>query len=95
MIKHVVMFKLHARSPENLERAVAAIGSLRKDIESIRALEIGADFAATSFSYDIVATVCFDDRSALEAYEKHPAHRVVLGVMRELSRAVAIVDYEC
>ena len=94
MIKHVTMFKLRTRSEELLESAHASIASLGEGIDEVRSLEIGIDFAQTSLSYDIVATVYFDDRADLEAYSKHPRHRAVAATMRELSEAVAIVDFE-
>jgi hypothetical protein len=94
MIKHVAMFKLRDKSPENIERALSAIESLRGEIDVLRSLEVGADFAGTTMSYDIIGIVCFDDRVGLDAYLKHPRHRAVAAVMRELSTGVAIVDYE-
>jgi hypothetical protein len=94
MITHVVMFRLHAASPENIDRARASIESLRMGIDGLRSLEVGVDFARTPLSYDLVATARFDDRASLEAYSKHPRHRAVLTVLRELSREVAVVDYE-
>jgi hypothetical protein len=94
MIKHVAMFKLREKSPENIKRALAEIESLREGIDGLRSLEVGADFAGTPMSYDIVGIVCFDDRVGLDAYLKHPRHRAVAAVMRELSVGVAIADYE-
>jgi hypothetical protein len=94
MIKHVAMFKLRDKSPENMKRALTAIESLREGIDGLRSLEVGADFAGTGVSYDVIGIVCFNDRDGLDAYLKHPQHRAVAALMRELSVGVAIVDYE-
>lgn len=94
MLKHVVMFKLHNRSDAQRASLVAAIESLREGIDVVRSLEVGVDCLSTALSYDVIATVTVDDRAALEIYSKHPKHRAVLAVVRELSLAVAIVDYE-
>jgi hypothetical protein len=94
MVKHVAMFKLRARSPENIAQLVTAIASLREGIPAVRQLEVGADFGGTDLSYDVVATVSVDDREALEAFSRHPRHREVLQRVRSATQAVTVVDFE-
>ena len=40
MIKHVVMFKLAEKTPENMERATQSLKSLEGSIETLKAIEI-------------------------------------------------------
>ena len=44
MVKHIVMFKLKEKSPENLEHAVSTLRGLDGKIETLRFLEVGVDF---------------------------------------------------
>lgn len=78
MVKHIVMFKLADKNPENLDQAIAALNSLRGNIETLKFIEIGTDFLSSERSYDIVLTAFFDDREGLKAYAGHKKHLLVV-----------------
>ncbi|HBP11081.1 MAG TPA: stress responsive protein, partial [Nitrospina sp.] len=84
MVKHIVMFKLADKNPENLDQAIAALNSLRGNIETLKFIEIGTDFLSSERSYDIVLTAFFDDREGLKAYAGHKNHLPVVEKMRSL-----------
>jgi len=94
MVKHIVMFKLAEKNPENLDQAVAALNSLRGNIETLKFIEIGADFLSSERSYDIVLTTEFDNREGLKIYTLHPNHLKVVKVIRSTCSASVVVDYE-
>ncbi|MBC8283689.1 MAG: Dabb family protein [Nitrospinae bacterium] len=94
MIKHVVMFKLSEKTPENMERAVQSLKSLEGKIETLNAIEIGTDFLESERSYDIVLTAHFDDREGLNIYAQHENHLPVVKIMRSLCASSVVVDYE-
>ena len=94
MIKHIVMFRLHDKTQENIERALNSLKSLEGAIESLRFIEVGLDFKKSERSYDIVLTTHFDDKEGLRLYANHPNHLPVLQTMRELSASSIVVDYE-
>ncbi len=95
MVKHIVMFKLKERTPENLDRAVASLKTLEGNIETLRSIEIGLDFKHSDRSYDLVITTVFDDAAGLEVYATHPNHLPVIQTIRELTSGSVVVDYEC
>jgi len=94
MVKHIVMFKLADKNPENLDQAIAALNSLRGNIETLKFIEIGNDFLSSERSYDIVLTAFFDDREGLKAYAGHKNHLPVVEKMRSLCSSSIVVDYE-
>ena len=93
MVKHIVMFKLKEKSPENMEHAVSTLRGLDEEIETLRFLEVGVDFKKSERSYDIVLTTHFDDQQGLSAYTGHPSHLPVIETMRELCSSSIVVDY--
>ena len=68
MVKHIVMFKLKEKIPENMEHAVSTLRGLDGGIETLRFLEVGVDFKKSERSYDIVLTTHFDHQEGLAAY---------------------------
>ena len=94
MVKHIVMFKLADKNPENLDQAIATLNSLRGNIETLKFIEIGTDFLSSERSYDIVLTAFFDDREGLKAYAGHKNHLPVVEKMRSLCSSSFVVDYE-
>ena len=95
MIRHVVMikFKPEAEISER-EKVVAGLRALPQTIDVIREFEVGVDVLHLSRSYDVAIVSSFADLGALDTYQRHPAHVEVALHIRELSDAVASVDYE-
>jgi len=94
MIKHVVMFKLAKKTPENMERATQSLKSLEGNIETLKAIEIGSDFLESERSYDIVLTAHFDDPEGLKTYARHKNHLPVVKIMKSLCTSSVVVDYK-
>jgi hypothetical protein len=94
MVKHIVMFKLAEKTPENMERAVSNLKSLEGKIETLQSIEIGTDFLESERSYDIALTAHFKDRDGLNIYTSHKNHLPVVKIMRSLCSASVVVDYE-
>ncbi|MBC8287978.1 MAG: Dabb family protein [Nitrospinae bacterium] len=94
MVKHIVMFKLAEKNQENLSQAMAALNSLRGNIETLKSLELGTDFLSSERSYDIVLSALFEDREGLKIYASHKNHLPVVEKMRSLCSSSIVVDYE-
>ena len=94
MVKHIVMFKLAEKNQESLSQAMMALTSLRGNIETLKSLELGADFLNSERSYDLVLTAFFDDREGLKTYANHKNHIPVVEKMRSLCSSSIVVDYE-
>jgi hypothetical protein len=94
MVKHIVLFKLSEKTPENLKKAVSSLKNLEGNIETLRFIEVGIDFKESEKSYDIALTTNFDNKEGLEIYAKHPNHLPVVEVMQGLCSQRVVVDYE-
>ena len=94
MIKHIVMFKLSEKTPENMEYAIKSLKSLEGNIETLKAIEIGSDFLESERSYDIVLTAQFDNQEDLKIYAQHKNHLPVVKIMRSLCTSSVVVDYK-
>jgi len=94
MVKHIVMFKLAEKTPENLETVISALNGMKGQIETLRHLEVGTDFKESERSYDLVLTTHFDDREGLQTYADHPVHQPVIQTVRSLCVGSVVVDYE-
>jgi hypothetical protein len=96
MVEHVVLFKLKPEATEAQRRAMLeGLRGLREAVPGIVDLSCGTNFSERSQGYEIGLVVRFADRTALESYLPHPAHRgVVEQFIRPISDGVIVVDYE-
>ncbi|CCQ91326.1 Stress responsive alpha-beta barrel domain protein [Nitrospina gracilis 3/211] len=94
MVKHIVMFKLKDKTPDNVDSLVNALEGMVGKIDSLRFLEVGRDFKESERSFDVVLTTHFDDREGLESYARHPVHQPVIQLAREICHPTVVVDYE-
>jgi hypothetical protein len=96
MVEHVVLFKTTPEAtPEQKERAIAALKTLKDKIPGILDISSGTNFSARNQGFDIGLVVRFVDRAALEVYLPHPAHRgCVDEFITPIKQDVIVVDYE-
>ncbi|GJL79753.1 MAG: stress responsive protein [Nitrospinaceae bacterium] len=94
MVKHIVMFRLTEKTPENMKLVIDALNGMQGKIETLRFLEVGQDFSGSERSYDVVLTTHFDDREGLKTYATHKNHLPVIEKMRALCSGSVVVDYE-
>ncbi|MCD9023189.1 Dabb family protein [Cohnella silvisoli] len=94
MITHIVFFKLKDRSPEAIERTVQVLRNMEGKIDELRHLEVGTDIVHSERSYDIALVTKFDSMDALQAYQVHPVHKLVIEHIASVREASASVDYE-
>ena len=94
MVKHIVMFKLIDNNKANIEKVVAALKTLKGNIDILRSVEIGINFKESERNYDIVLTTAFDNRNQLSVYGTHPKHLPVVELIKSLCVSSIVVDYE-
>ena len=94
MVKHIVMFKLTEKTPQNMKLATDSLRSLKNKIETLKSIEIGTDFLESDRSYDIVLTAHFENQEGLKTYSSHENHLPVVKIMRSLCSSSVVVDYE-
>jgi hypothetical protein len=94
MIKHIVMFKLREKSPNNLKALASALNGMKDQIETLKFLEIGEDFKGSDRSFDLVLVSHFENRQGLETYASHKVHQPVIQLAQSLCSQTVVVDYE-
>jgi len=94
MVKHIVMFKLKEKSPDNLKTLTSSLNEMKGQIETLRFLEVGEDFKGSDRSFDLVLTTHFENRQGLEMYAGHKVHQPVIQLARSLCSQTVVVDYE-
>jgi len=95
MVTHIVLFKLKDTSNASIRAAQEKLLGMEGRVEMLRHLEVGLDAVHSARSYDIALVTRFDSLADLQAYQVHPYHGGdVAPYMREVSEAVAVVDYE-
>ena len=99
MVKHIVLFKLKdhaegATKAENARLVKQKVEALRGTVAGVVALEVGLNFEPSEAAYDLALYSVFESRAALDAYQVHPAHRVVAEFLGRVRAARVVVDYE-
>lgn len=93
-LTHIVLFRLHDTSTENIERVTAKLRSLKGNVPTLNRIEVGANVVASDRAYDIGLVTRFDDLAAMAAYQVHPFHQDVLAYMNTVMKTVVSIDYE-
>jgi hypothetical protein len=96
MVEHIVLIKF---SPETtLDQKVELIKrtlALKYIIPGIMDIQQGLNFSNRSQGYEIGLTVRFTDRTSLENYGPHPAHKKIVNYLKEIGLEDSIiVDFE-
>ena len=95
MVKHIVMFKLKPEAKKDAPaRAKKELEAMVGVCPSLRAMEVGIDFAENNPSADLGLTSEFDDRAGLQDYAVHPVHLAFLEWFKPLITIRTVVDYE-
>lgn len=99
MLKHIVMWKLHAQA-EGAGKAANAIEMKRRldacaaIVPGILRFEVVIAQPGLEATYDIVLYSEFTDRGALEAYASHPTHEAVKPFIGAVRAERQCMDYE-
>jgi len=94
-LTHVVLFKLHEPSAENIVLIRDGLLSLKALIPQIRQIEVGGNVLPSERAYDLALTVRFESLAAMQEYQRHPDHlRVVNELIKPRAASIIAVDYE-
>ncbi|MGF7032639.1 hypothetical protein J2T17_003562 [Paenibacillus mucilaginosus] len=92
MIDHIVLVKFgESTTQEQLSEVVARFKALKPHLTGIVDLQAGLNFSEKNQGYQVVLSVRFEDRAALEAYGPNPQHQEVAAYIREVGRVDSIV----
>ena len=93
MLTHIVLFKLHERTTENIQEFHDTLQSMQGKIPQIKNMEVGINIVESARAYDVALVQRFDSLAAMQEYQTHPVHQAILPYLRESASNVA-VDFE-
>ena len=94
MLIHLVSFKYKAEADEDARRQHRERLQALRTIAGVVDLKVGADVVRAARSYDTGLLVVFNDRAALDAYQKDPQHVPVAQFGVSLADHIVAVDFE-
>lgn len=100
MIRHIVMWKLDdSYTPEEkqvlTEEMEKQLRSLKGKIEQLKSLEVHRNIEQTPVTnFDIVLDTAFENIAALDEYQEHPEHKVVVTRLSKIKKHRVAIDYE-
>jgi hypothetical protein len=96
VIRHVVLWKLSSKDPEERRDAVAGmrqrLGALFGVVPGLLSVQVLADLGSTEDNWDVMLVSEHDDEAALGEYQVHPAHLEAAEFIRTVVEARAAVD---
>lgn len=94
--RHVVAFKFkHTTTDTQIDQIIEGFARLQDDIPEIIAFEHGKNISPEGLDQDFthVFLVTFKDKSGLETYLPHPAHKAFVEKLLPLLEQPFVVDY--
>ncbi|MBP1156680.1 MULTISPECIES: Dabb family protein [unclassified Paenibacillus] len=92
MIDHIVLVKFgESTTQEQLQDVVERFKALKNHLTGIVDLQAGINFSEKNQGYQLVLSVRFENKAALEAYGPNPEHQAVAALIREVGRVDSIV----
>lgn len=92
MIDHIVLVKFgESTTQEQLQEVVDRFKALKNHLSGIVDLQAGINFSEKNQGYQVVLSVRFENKAALEAYGPNPEHQAVAAYIREVGRVDSIV----
>jgi len=98
MFKHVAAFKLATDDPQLKMRQAREfadlIAGLQGQVPGLVSIDVGIDIGRIGTHFDVVLISTHESYEALEAYQAHPKHQVVIEHGNRIVAERAIVDFE-
>ncbi|TBL76622.1 Dabb family protein [Paenibacillus thalictri] len=96
MIHRTVLLKFgETTTPEQLQEVISRFKALTNHLTGIVDLQAGLNISEKSREYQVVLSVRFEDKAALERYAADEQHLAVAAFIREVGRLDSIgVDFE-
>lgn len=94
MLRHVVFmkFKPDVTMPD-IDQLIQALGGLPSVIPEIREFVFGRDILRTERSWDFCLVSAFENVEALNRYQIHSDHQLVVQKVRAMCESVVVVDF--
>lgn len=78
---------------KNASKLKTILEDLKGKIPEIKSLEVGIDFNRSEAASDVALYSEFENKEALERYQKHSEHMKVVAFVKEISAERRVVDY--
>jgi len=95
MLRHIVIFKFRegvTKDDPRVTEVYSRMAQLPGLIPEVRGWEQGYNVSGRDIAYDLALFSSFENQESLQLYSDHPAHRAVVGQLREIC-TWHIVDY--
>jgi hypothetical protein len=94
MIRHIVLWRLKSADQESVAGIRSALQGQLGRIPGLLRVEVGRSINTGRRAVDLALTCDFENREALAAYHRHPAHLETRAVVDPLIEEHWIADYE-
>lgn len=96
MIKHVVLWNIKdpAQKEAHASAVKRALEALRGHIPGLLRIEVGIDLGADVAAHDVALYCEFENREALDGYQKHPLHDDAKAIVSLLVTDRRAADWE-
>jgi len=99
MVRHIVMWRLKEEAEghlkwDNARKVKSLLEGLKGKIPGLLRLDVGIDFSRADSSADLVLFSEFENRAALDDYQRHPEHLKVAAFIGQVRTDRFLVDYE-
>jgi hypothetical protein len=94
MLVHIVCWKYKPDTTDaQRDDHIARLRALPGMIPNIESFEVGSDVLHLERSFDTGLVAKYPDRAALDFYNDHPEHQMVVAVGRQIAEKVVSVDF--
>lgn len=95
MLKHIVFMKFKpAVTASDIDQLKQALGDLPDLIPEIMKFVFGQDILRTERSWDFALVSTFENVEAMNRYQVHPEHQIVVQKVRAMCESIVVVDFD-
>lgn len=94
MIEHIVLVQLPESAQGRAEEIIRLFRDFNGVVPGLTDCVAGADFSGRCAPYSIAASLRFEDRESLDAYQVHPDHLALVKLLNEIGSERMVADFE-
>lgn len=94
MIEHIVLVQLPGAAQGRREQVIRMFRDFKGVVPGLTDCVSGADFSGRCAPYSIAASLRFEDREALDAYQVHPDHLALVKLLNDIGSERMVADFE-
>ncbi|HEV3312758.1 MAG TPA: Dabb family protein [Chloroflexota bacterium] len=94
MIEHIVLVRLPEEAQVHAEQIIRMFRDFKGVVPGLTDCVSGADFSRRCAPYSIAASLRFENREALDAYQVHPDHLALVKLLNHIGSQRMVADFE-